>query len=95
MRRLLFAAVATAALVAAAPASAQVYFGVGPHGGGVEFGTGSREGWRDRDEWRDHDRGWRGHWRGPGAYAYSCPIVRERFVTPSGRVVIRTHRECD
>ena len=92
MRRLLFATAALAALVPAVPASAQVYFGAGPYGGSVEFG-GPRDGGRDRDGWRDHDRGWHEHWR--GAYAYDCPVVRERFVTPSGRVVIRTRRDCD
>jgi hypothetical protein len=87
MRKLLFAIAATTALSAAVPASAQVYLGAGPYGGGVEFGVGPRAGWRD------HEHGWRDHWR--GAYAYDCRLVRERFVTPSGRVVIRTHRDCD
>ncbi len=82
MKRLLFAAAATAALAAAAPASAQVYFGAGPHGG-VELGVGPRDGWRDHD------------WRGRGAYAYDCPVTRERIVTPSGRVIIRTRHDCD
>jgi hypothetical protein len=27
-------------------------------------------------------------------YAYDCPLVRERIVTPSGRVIFRVHREC-
>jgi hypothetical protein len=85
MRALLFAAAATLALGVAAPASAQVYLGGGPEGAGVAvgpfgFGVGPRYGWRD-------------HWRSD--YAYDCPVVRERFVTPSGRVVIRSHRECD
>ena len=85
MRALLFAATAAIALAAASPASAQVYFGADPDGAGVgvgpfEFGVGPRYAWRD-------------HWR--GAYNYNCPVVRERFVTPSGREVIRSHRECD
>ncbi len=84
MRKFLFAAAAAAAITAAVPASAQVYFGADPGGAGVEvgpfgFGVGPRYGWRD-------------HWR--GAYAYDCPVVRERIVTPSGRVIFRTHREC-
>jgi hypothetical protein len=86
MRALLFAAAATLALGVAAPASAQVYFGAGPEGAGVGvgpfgFGVGPRYGWH-HDHWRD-------------AYAYDCPLVRERIVTPRGQVVIRTHRECD
>jgi hypothetical protein len=84
MKKLLFAAAATAALVAAAPASAEVYFGAGPYGG-IELGVGPRDGWREH--------GWREHWR--GAYAYDCPVTRERIVTPSGRVIIRTRRDCD
>ena len=86
MRRLLFATAALAALAPAVPASAQVYFGARPYGGSVALGG-------PRDGWRDHDRGWHEHWR--GAYAYDCPVVREQFVTPSGHLVIRTHRDCD
>ena len=89
MKKLLFAAAATAALVAAAPASAEVYFGAGPYGG-IELGVGPRDGWREHG-WREH--GWREHWH--GAYAYDCPVTRERIVTPSGRVIIRTRRDCD
>jgi hypothetical protein len=80
MRKLLFAAAAIGTLMAAAPASAQVYFGTDR--GGVEFGVGPRHDWRDRGL-RDYD------------YARDCRIVRERIVTPSGREIIRTHRECD
>ena len=38
MRKLLFAAAAAAALVAAVPASAQVYLGADPGGAGVQVG---------------------------------------------------------
>lgn len=33
---------------------------------------------------------------GVGHYGWrdDCPIVRERMVTPSGRVIIRSHRAC-
>jgi hypothetical protein len=84
-RALLFAAAATVALGIAAPASAQVYFGAESNGaavgiGPLGFGVGPRYGWHD-------------HWR--GAYAYDCPVMRERVVTPSGRVIFRSHRECD
>ena len=88
--KVLIAAAATVALTAA-PASAQAYFGADPGGVGVQvgpfgLGVGPRyEGWRRDRYWRDRD-----------AYAYrrDCPVVRERVETPSGRVIIRTHREC-
>jgi hypothetical protein len=82
MRKLLLAVVSIAAFASAAPAFAQVH--VDMDHGGLRFGVGPRH---DRDYW-DHDR-----WR--GAYAYDCRIVRERIETPSGRVIFRTHRECD
>ncbi|HLH98912.1 MAG TPA: hypothetical protein VKW08_27695 [Xanthobacteraceae bacterium] len=82
MRNLFLAAVSIAAIGVAAPAFAQVGVDVGP--GGVRFGVGPRY---DRD-WRDRD-----HWR--GAYAYDCRTWQERIVTPSGRVIYRTHRDCD
>jgi len=80
MRRLLFAAAAIGTLVAAAPASAQVYFGTDR--GGVEFGVGPRHDWRDRG-WRDY------------GFARDCRVIRERVETPGGRIIYRTHRECD
>jgi hypothetical protein len=85
MRKLLFATAATIALVAAVPASAQVYIGADPYGAGVDvgpfrFGVGPRYGWHDR--WR-HD------------YASECRVIRERTVTPSGRVIFETRRTCD
>jgi hypothetical protein len=76
---LLAAAAATALAVAAVPASAQVRFGAGP--GGVEIGVG-------------HDRGWHRGWHDYG-YARDCRVTRERIVTPSGRVIYRTNRDCD
>ena len=92
MKTLIFAAATAAALATAAPASAQVFLGAGPGGAGVEVGpfaagVGPRYGWRDH--YRD-DRGWRGD------YAYApCRVVRERVRrTPSGRLIIRTHRDC-
>jgi hypothetical protein len=91
MKQFLFAAAAIGTLMAAAPASAQVYFG--GDRSGVEFGVGPRD-----HEWRDHewgDHGWRGRgWRSYG-YASECRIVRERIETSRGRVIFRTHRECD
>ena len=85
MRKLLFATAATVALMAAVPASAQVYVGADPYGAGVgvgpfRLGVGPRYGWRD-------------HWRHD--YAYGCRMIRERTVTPSGRVIYETRRTCD
>jgi hypothetical protein len=79
MRNLLFASAAAAALIAAVPASAKVYYaapepGVGVQIGPFGFGVGPRYGHR---------------------YAYDCPLVRERIVTADGRVIIRTHRACE
>ena len=85
MRKLLMAAAAAGAIVAAVPASAQVYIGADPGGAGVQvgpfgFGVGPRYGWRG-DEY----------------YAYGaadCPLVRERIITRDGQVIYRTHRVC-
>jgi hypothetical protein len=82
MRKLLFATAAAAAVMTAVPAMAQVH--IYGDEGGVRFGFGDRHDWRD-------------HWReGRGAYAYGdCRTIRERTVTPSGRVIIETRRSCD
>ena len=79
MRNLLFATAAAAAVLTAVPAMAQVH--VYGDEGGIRFGFGH------------HD--WRDHWReGRGAYA-DCRTIRERTVTPSGRVIMETRRTCD
>jgi hypothetical protein len=57
---------------------------VGPFG----IGVGPRFGWHDH---------WRGHYAHDGYYAYGagdCRIVRERAVTPSGRVIVKRQRVC-
>jgi hypothetical protein len=90
MRKLAIAAAAAGALVAAVPASAQVYLGADPGGAGVQvgpfgFGVGPR-----------YDYRYRGY--GPDYYAYGaadCRVVRERIQTPSGRMIIKTRRICD
>ena len=89
MKKLLFAAAATAALTVAAPASAQVYLGADPWGAGVRvgpfgFGVGPGYGWND-PYWRD------GHY----AYGADCRLIRQRIVTPSGRVIFRSQQVCD
>ena len=82
MRSLLLATVAAAAVMTTVPAMAQVH--VYGDEGGVHFGLGDRHDWRDREHWRE----------GRGAYA-DCRVIRERTVTPSGRVIMRTRRSCD
>jgi len=52
--------------------------------GGVRFGFGDRHDWRERDHWRE----------GRAAYA-DWRTIRERTVTPSGRVIMETRRICD
>jgi hypothetical protein len=93
MRNLLLAVATGALLVAAVPASAQIYGGVDPGGAGVQvgpfgFGVGPR-----------YEYGWRGapEYGASEYYAYGaadCPMVRERVHTNDGRVIIRTHRVC-
>jgi hypothetical protein len=92
MRNLLMAAATGALLVAAVPASAQVYMGADPGGAGVQvgpfgFGVGPRYGY-----------GGVGPRYGYGdeyyAYGAECPLVKERIVTADGRRIIRTHRSC-
>ena len=51
MKKLFLMATIGAALIAVGPASAQVHFGAGPGGVGVEVGPGPHPGWR-----RDHFR---------------------------------------
>ena len=79
MRKLLMAAAAAGTLVATVPASAQIYLGAGVQIGPFGFGVGPRYGWRG-DEYY--------------AYGADCPVVRERVVTPDGRVIYRTQRVC-
>ena len=92
MRNLLMAAATGALLIAAVPASAQVYMGADPGGAGVQvgpfgFGVGPRYGY-----------GGVGPRYGYGdeyyAYGADCPLVKERIVTADGRRIIRTHRSC-
>jgi hypothetical protein len=83
MKKFLLIAAASLTLTATVPASAQVYFGAGP--GGVGVGVG------------DPDYSWRyRHWhRGYNAYARGdCRVIRERIVTPYGRVIYRSREIC-
>ena len=94
MKKLLIAASAVAMLaIATVPASADFYAGAGPSGVGVQvgpFGVGVGPRFSHDPYWRDGYR--------DGYYAYGaaeCRIVRERTVTPSGRVIITRQRICD
>ncbi|HZP77047.1 MAG TPA: hypothetical protein VFB45_12955 [Pseudolabrys sp.] len=78
MKKLIFAATAAIALTAAIPASAQIYAGADPGGVGVRVGP--------LGVGVGPDYGW--------GYRGDCRLVRERIVTPSGRVIFRTHRDC-
>jgi hypothetical protein len=82
MKKLFLMATIGAALIAVAPASAQVHFGAGPGGVGVEVGPGPHPGWR-RDHFRDRF-----------AYERGCRVMYERTVTPSGRMISTTRRVC-
>ena len=86
MKKLMFATVVAAATLGlAAPASAQLFVGADPGGVGVQVGPlGAGVGPRF-DRWHHY-----------GAYAYGdCRTIRERVVTPSGRMIFRTRRICD
>jgi hypothetical protein len=89
MNKILMLGAVGAALIVAAPASAQITFGAGPNGFGVHVGPNAPDyNWRAgrRDNWRDRDF--------RDSYG-NCEIVRERTVNRSGRVVYSTHRICD
>jgi hypothetical protein len=92
MRKLVLALAAGAALVAAVPASAQVYFGADPGGAGVQVGPfGAGVGPR-YDGWRgDYGPEYRAYGQ---AYEPGCRVTRERIETPSGRVIFQSRRVC-
>lgn len=79
MKKLFLVSTAAAALLTAAPATAQVYFGADPYyGAGVQvgplgFGLGPAYSYRDPD----------------------CRIIRRETVTPGGRVIVRSQQICD
>ncbi len=94
MKKLLLAATAAAAVVATTPASAQVWAGADESGVGVQVGplgvgVGPRFGWHD-PYWRDRSVYTDGYY----ASGSDCRVIRERIVTPSGRVIIQTRRDC-
>ncbi|HMF23131.1 MAG TPA: hypothetical protein VKG24_13530 [Pseudolabrys sp.] len=82
MKRILIAMSALAIAGAAlTSANAQgVGVQVGPFGAGV--GVGPYYGYHHR-YWHDY------------AYAGECRVIRERIMTPSGNVILRSRRVCD
>jgi hypothetical protein len=78
MRKLLLIGLVPLAATMAVPAFAQVYVKPVP---GVEVDVGGH-----RDRYRDDWRYRRAH--------DECRVVRERIETPSGKVIIKTRREC-
>jgi hypothetical protein len=92
MNKLVFGLVAAAALVVAAPASAQVFIGADSGGAGVQLGpVGVGVGPRFSDDGYYRRRGYNAN----AYYGGDCRLIRSRVVTPSGRVVVRTRRACD
>jgi len=93
MRKLLLIGAAAAlAIGVATPASAQLYAGAGPGGVGVQvgpLGAGVGPGY-----WGPHHRWHRAYGAYDYDYAGACRLERERIMTPSGRVIFRTHRVC-
>jgi hypothetical protein len=81
MKKLLFGLVAATAVVAATPASAQVWFDVGPFA--ARIGPPPPWGWRHR-AW-EHDY----------AYVPACRVIRERIRDSRGRRVVREREVCD
>jgi hypothetical protein len=89
MNKLVFGLVASAVLLVAAPASAQVFIGADSGGAGVQVGPiGAGVGPRFSGDGYYHRRGY-------DANAYGdCRLVRSRVVTPGGHVAFRTRRVC-
>jgi hypothetical protein len=86
MRKLLFIAAAVTTVGLAAPAAAQVYGYADPGGVGVRVGP-LGAGIGSDPYYRHHGR---------YAYGYGdCRTIRERMVTPSGRVIFQERRICD
>jgi hypothetical protein len=82
MRKILFAAAAAASLAAAIPA----YAGDSTENrGGIDIGPMGQ----------CFDARACGHARGAYAYVHGCPMVRERIVTETGRVIFKRHRVCN
>jgi len=83
MKFVLIAAAAATIAAASIPAAAQVAVGVGPGGASVRVGEPHRD-------YRDG----RYHSRDRYAYGSHCRTIRERIVTPRGRVIYKSTRVC-
>ena len=83
MKSILIAVAAATIAAATVPAAAQVAVGVGPGGASVRVGEPHRDyrdsGWRHRDRYAERSR---------------CRTIRERIVTPRGRVIYKSTRVC-
>jgi hypothetical protein len=78
---MIFGLMSVAAVVVAAPAWSQdVYVGTRGVGVGVDVGPRYEGDWRSRPHY--------------GVARDECRVTRERIETPSGRVIIKTRREC-
>jgi hypothetical protein len=87
MRKTIFAFAAAAALMAPLPASAQLFFNNDPAAGdGAEAAAVPAYGQNAGQAFGFAPR---------IDVAPACRTVRERFVTPRGHVVTKTHRSCD
>ena len=73
--RMFLMATVGAALIAVGPASAQVHFGAGPSGVGVEAGPEPHPGWH-QDHFQDRLANGSGY-----------QVMQERTVAPSGRTI--------
>ena len=82
MKKLAVLLIAAATIGFAAPAAAQVSVGVG------DFGV------RVGPDYDRYDRGRHYGWRERQRFA-ECRVIRERTVTPSGRVIVESRRICD
>jgi hypothetical protein len=81
MKTILFGLVAATAIGAATPASAQIWFDVGPVA--ARIGPPPWE-WRHRPVYREY------------AYVVGgCRVIRERIRRPNGRVIVREREICD
>ncbi len=88
MKRILLATMSAFAIAGAAALTSANAQGVGVQLG--PFGVGVGPYWNGYYNGYYRDRYWNDY-----AYAGDCRLIRERMVTPSGRVIFRSHRVCD
>jgi hypothetical protein len=94
MKKLLIAAAAATTLLAVPAMADELFVGADQSGVGVQvgpFGVGIGPRFSGDPYYRDYHAT-------DGTYAAApgeCQIIRERYVTPSGRVIVRQHRLCN